>query len=83
MPTTSDRAVPADGDTQATCLNRPQLIEQAARHEYLRTALRSYITNTVPALNIDALAAKIYEANRSANLWGTPIRCAPEQPGCA
>ncbi|MFW0791036.1 ribbon-helix-helix domain-containing protein [Gordonia sp. CPCC 205333] len=67
---TLDRAVlaEADGDAKAAGLNRSELIEQALRHEHLRLALRRYTEQTVPALNIDDYAEKIYRANRAGGL---------------
>ena len=49
-------------------LNRSEMIEQALRNEHLRVALQNYTTRTVPALDIDAYAQKVYQANRSAGL---------------
>jgi hypothetical protein len=49
-------------------LNRSELIERALRHEHLRIALENYTTHTVPALNIDDYANKIYQANRVSGL---------------
>ena len=58
----------ADADAAAAGLNRSELIEQALRNEHLRIALHNYTTRTVPALDIDAYAHKVYDANRAANL---------------
>jgi hypothetical protein len=44
------------------------MIEQALRNEHLRAALQTYTTRTVPALDIDAYAQKVYQANRAAGL---------------
>lgn len=55
-----------DADARAAGLNRSELIEQALRHEHLRRALHTYTTRTVPALDIDAYAAQVYQANRAA-----------------
>ena len=44
------------------------MIEQALRNEHLRIALQNYTTRTGPALDIDAYAQKVYQANRSATL---------------
>lgn len=65
-----DRAVlaAADADAKAAGLNRSELIEQALRNEHLRSALTDYTVMTVPALNIDAYASTVYEANRAAGL---------------
>jgi hypothetical protein len=41
------------------------MIEQALRNEHLRVALQNYTTRTVSALDIDAYAQKVYQANRS------------------
>ena len=60
--------VAADADAQAAGLNRSEMIEQALRNEHLRIALNSYTTRTVPALDIDAYANKVYRANRAAGL---------------
>lgn len=67
---TIDAAVLAAADADATAIgvNRSELIEQALRHEHLRLALQNYTTHTVPALNIDGYAARIYQANRAADL---------------
>ena len=67
---TIDRTVlvAADADAQAAGLNRSEMIEQALRNEHLRIALNSYTTRTVPALDIDAYANKVYRANRAAGL---------------
>jgi metal-responsive CopG/Arc/MetJ family transcriptional regulator len=56
----------ADADAKAAGLNRSELVEQALRHEHLRIALKNYTTETVPALNIDDYAQKIYQANLAA-----------------
>lgn len=58
----------ADLDAKAAGLNRSELIEQALRNEHLRIALHDYTTRTVPALDIDAYAEKVYRANRAADL---------------
>ena len=58
----------ADEDAKAAGLNRSELVEQALRHEHLRIALKNYITETVPALDIDDYAQKIYDTNRAAGL---------------
>lgn len=44
------------------------MVERALRNEHLRIALENYTTHTVPALDIDAYAQKVYEANRVAGL---------------
>ena len=44
------------------------MIEQALRNEHLRVALHNYTTRTGPALDIDAYAQKVYQANQSAAL---------------
>jgi metal-responsive CopG/Arc/MetJ family transcriptional regulator len=54
-----------DADARAAGLNRSEMIEQALRNEHLRAALHSYATRTVPALNIDAYAKQVYQANRN------------------
>jgi len=38
------------------------------RNEHLRVALQNYTTRTVPALDIDAYAQKVHQANWSAGL---------------
>jgi len=58
----------ADADAQAAGLNRSELIEKALRNEHLRRALLQYTTHTAPALNIDAYAEQVYQANRDAGL---------------
>lgn len=67
---TVDAAVLAetDADARAAGLNRSELIEQALRNEHLRRALHTYTTRTAPALDIDAYAARVYQANRAAGL---------------
>lgn len=67
---TIDEAVlaAADADATAAGLNRSEMIERALRHEHLRIALASYTAHTVPALDIDDYASKVYQANRSAGL---------------
>jgi metal-responsive CopG/Arc/MetJ family transcriptional regulator len=67
---TLDKAVlaAADADAKAAGLNRAELIEQALRNEHLRIALKNYTARTVPALNIDDYAQKVYHANRAAGL---------------
>lgn len=57
-----------DLDARAAGLNRSEIIEQALRNEHLRIALQNYRTRTVPALDIDAYAQKVYHANRDAGL---------------
>ncbi|BBZ08663.1 antitoxin [Mycolicibacterium doricum] len=64
----TDVLAAADADATAVGMNRSELIEQALRHEHLRLALQNYTAHTVPALNIDDYAAKIYQANRAADL---------------
>ena len=54
-----------DADARAAGLNRSEMIEQALRNEHLRVALQNYTTRTVSALDIDAYAQKVYQANRS------------------
>lgn len=58
----------ADADARAAGLNRSELIERALRNEHLRRALHTYTTRTVPALDIDAYAEHVCEANRAAGL---------------
>lgn len=67
---TLDRSVlaAADADAQTAGMNRSELIEQALRHEHLRLALNTYTAHTVPALDINAYAQRVYEANRAAGL---------------
>jgi metal-responsive CopG/Arc/MetJ family transcriptional regulator len=67
---TIDAAVLAatDADARAASLNRSEMIERALRNEHLRVALQNYTTLTVPALDIDAYAQKVYHANRAAGL---------------
>ena len=67
---TVDRAVLADADADAAAagLNRSEMVERALRNEHLRRALHTYTTHTAPALNIDAYAQQIHEANRGAGL---------------
>lgn len=65
---TVDAAVLAaiDADARAAGLNRSEMIEQALRNEHLRVVLRDYTAKTVPALDIDAYAQRVYQANRAA-----------------
>ena len=67
---TLDHAVlaAADADAKAVGLNRSEMIEQALRNEHLRIALKNYTSQTVPALDIDAYAQKVYQVNRAAGL---------------
>ena len=58
----------ADADAKAAGLNRSEMIERALRNEHLRVALRDYTTRTVPALNIDAYADQVHQANQAAGL---------------
>lgn len=58
----------ADVDAAAAGVNRSELIERALRNEHLRIALHAYTTQTVPALDIDTYAEKVYQANRDAKL---------------
>jgi metal-responsive CopG/Arc/MetJ family transcriptional regulator len=58
----------ADADATAAGLNRSEMIERALRNEHLRSALHTYTTRTVPALNIDTYAQQVYQANRAAGL---------------
>jgi metal-responsive CopG/Arc/MetJ family transcriptional regulator len=67
---TIDHAVlaAADADAHAAGLNRSEMIERALRNEHLRTSLENYTTHTVPTLDINAYAEKVYQANRAAGL---------------
>ena len=67
---TLDQAVlaAADIDAKAAGLNRSEMIEQALRNEHLRLALHDYAARTVPALDIDAYAEKVHQANRTAGM---------------
>ncbi|WP_099042264.1 ribbon-helix-helix protein, CopG family [Mycobacterium neglectum] len=67
---TIDQAVlaAADADAQAAGLNRSEMIERALHNEHLRISLERYTTHTVPTLDIDAYAKKVYQANRAAGL---------------
>jgi metal-responsive CopG/Arc/MetJ family transcriptional regulator len=58
----------ADADAKAAGVNRSELIERALRNEHLRRALHTYTTRTALALDIDAYAGQVYEANRAAGL---------------
>jgi hypothetical protein len=64
---TIDQAVlaAADMDAHAAGLNRSEMIEQALRNEHLRISLENYIEHTVPALDIDAYADKVFQVNRA------------------
>jgi hypothetical protein len=44
------------------------MIERALHHEHLRISLDHYTAHTVPALDIDAYAQTVYQANRAAGL---------------
>jgi metal-responsive CopG/Arc/MetJ family transcriptional regulator len=57
-----------DADARAAGVNRSKMVEQALRNEHLRVALHTYTSRTVPALDINAYAQKVYQANRSAGL---------------
>jgi metal-responsive CopG/Arc/MetJ family transcriptional regulator len=67
---TIDQAVlaAADADAQAAGLNRSEMIERALHNEHLRISLEDYTTHTVPTLDIDAYAEKVYQANRAVGL---------------
>jgi metal-responsive CopG/Arc/MetJ family transcriptional regulator len=67
---TIDQAVlaAADADAQAAGLNRSELVERALRNEHLRISLENYTAQTVPTLDIDAYAEKVYQANLAAGL---------------
>jgi hypothetical protein len=67
---TIDQAVlaAADADAHAAGLNRSEMIERALRNEHLRISLENYVARSVPALDIDAYAEKVYRANRGAGL---------------
>lgn len=58
----------ADADAEAAGLNRSEMIERALRNEHLRITLENYTAYTVPALDIDAYAKKVYQANGAAGL---------------
>lgn len=58
----------ADVDAKQAGLNRSEMIEKALRNEHLRIALNNYTAHTVPALNIDAYAQQVYQANRAVGL---------------
>lgn len=55
----------ADEAAKAEGSNRSELCERALRHEVLMLRLRNYVERTVPALDIDAYAERIYRANPS------------------
>ena len=67
---TIDHAVlaAADADAQAAGLNRSEMIERALYNEHLRISLKNYTTHTVPTLDIDTYAEKVYRANLAAGL---------------
>jgi metal-responsive CopG/Arc/MetJ family transcriptional regulator len=67
---TIDQAVlaAADADAREAGLNRSEMIERALHNEHLRISLENYTTRTVPTLDIDGYAAKVYQANRAAGL---------------
>lgn len=67
---TIDQSVLADADDDANAagLNRSEMVERALRNEHLRMALDQYTSRTVPTLDIDAYADKVYQANRAAGL---------------
>lgn len=58
----------ADVDAKAAGLNRSELVERALRHEHLRIALERYAATTVPGLDINDYAHRIYRANRASEL---------------
>lgn len=64
----ADVLTSCDADAKAAGLNRSEMIEQALRNEHLRIALHNYTTRTVPALDIDAYAQKVYQVNRTVGL---------------
>lgn len=53
----------ADADAAALGLNRSEYIEQTLRADHLRRVLIDYKTRAVPALNIDAYADDLHQAN--------------------
>lgn len=57
-----------DAAARRAGLNRSEMIENALRNEHLRNELHTYKTQTVPALNIDEYALRVYEANQSSGL---------------
>ena len=67
---TIDQAVLAavDADAQAAGLKRSEMFERALRNEHLRVSFENYTRRTVPVLDIDTYAAKVYRANRAAGL---------------
>lgn len=67
---TIDHAVleAADADARAAGLNRSEIFELALRNEHLRRSLTNYTMHTVPTLDIDAYAHKVYQASRAAAL---------------
>ena len=64
----TDAAAAADADARAAGLNRSEMIERALHKEHLRISLENYTTHTVRALDIDAYAEKVYQANRATGL---------------
>lgn len=58
----------ADADAKAAGLNRSEMFERSLHNEHLRITLENYTAHTVPALDIDGYAAKVYQANRAAGL---------------
>lgn len=67
---TIDQAVlaAADADAEAAGMNRSEMIERALRNEHLRISLENYAAHTVPTLDIDAYAEKVYQANQASGL---------------
>jgi metal-responsive CopG/Arc/MetJ family transcriptional regulator len=60
--------VATDADARAAGVSRSEMIEQALRNEHLRVALQTYAARTVPALDIDSYAQKVYRMNRATGL---------------
>lgn len=58
----------ADVDAKAAGLKRSELVERSLRHEHLRIALEGYAATTVPGLNINDYAHRIYRVNRASEL---------------
>ncbi|OMC47444.1 antitoxin [Mycolicibacterium fortuitum] len=58
----------ADVDAKAAGLKRSELVEQDLHNEHLRTALEGYAATTVPGLNINDYAHRIYRVNRASEL---------------
>jgi hypothetical protein len=57
-----------NGCSTAASVNGSRMSGLALQNDDLRIALKDYTAQTVPALDVDAYAQRVYEANRAAEL---------------